>query len=142
MTVNLQVFGDGSTGLVGISGAATPDTYMKTQALSSSTVSSTSFTAPRAMKLTSLTYRPDVAGTDASAVTFVINKCASGTAPAGGTIVHSGTGNLKGAANTNQSLTLLTTTAVNLAAGDSLCIVPTGVLTSVVGSLTLGFVYL
>jgi hypothetical protein len=135
MAVNIVQNSDGSCGLVGQSdtiGAFFEDSTP----INASTVSSTLFTAQRALKIASIVYRPDVAGTDAGAVTFVVNKCPSATAPGSGTIVHSGTGNLKGTAATNQSLTMLTTSAIFMAAGDSLCIVPTGVMTSVVGMLT------
>jgi hypothetical protein len=69
------------------------------------------FVADRRYLLQALTARILVAGTDPSAVTAQIRKAASGTAISAGTLLHSGTINLKGAVDTNQTLTLVTGTA-------------------------------
>lgn len=56
--------------------------------------------------------------TTSNAVTITVYKAASGTAIASGTALHSGTFNCQGTANTNQSLTLSTTSSVvDVAAG-------------------------
>ncbi len=95
------------------------------------------FTAHRAYQVQSIIARPLVAGTDLSAVSAVIRKAPSGTASASGTALHSGSIDLKGTINTNQSLTLSTTAAdILLAAGDSLCIDVTGTTTAARGIVT------
>lgn len=79
------------------------------------------FTADRAYRVTGITARVDVAGTDVGGVTLVVRKAPSGTAISGGTVLHTGSVNLKGTANTNQAITLsATATDLLLAAGDSL----------------------
>ena len=61
----------------------------------------------------------------------------SGTAITAGNALHSGTYNLKGAADTVQSLTLTSTVAdLILAAGDKVCVDYSGVLTSAVGCIS------
>ena len=56
--------------------------------------------------------------TTSNAVTVTVYKAPSGTAIASGTALHSGTFNCQGTANTNQSLTLSTTSGVvDVAAG-------------------------
>ena len=95
------------------------------------------FTATRKYRARGLTARVTVAGTDAGAVTAVVRKVASGTAIGSGTLLHTGTINLKGTADTNQVLTLSTTAAdLELAAGDSLVLDFTGVLTGATGAVT------
>lgn len=97
-------------------------------------VDKTFFVADRAMKVKAIRPRVTVAGNDASAVTAVIRKVPSGTAITSGTALHSGSINLKGAADTNQSITLSTTAGeLDLAAGDALAIDFTGVLTLATG---------
>lgn len=92
------------------------------------------FVAHRAYKVKAITVRPLVAGTDAGAVTAEIRKAASGTAINAGTILHTGTADLKGTINTNQALTLTATAAdLLLAAGDALGIDVTGVQTAARG---------
>lgn len=65
-----------------------------------------------------------IVGTVVAAVgataTLSVYKAPSGTACAAGTVLHSGSFNANGAANTNQTLTL---TATALSAGDRLCLV-------------------
>lgn len=97
-------------------------------------IDKTFFVATRKCRVKAITGRPTVAGTDAGAVTAIVRKVPSGTAIGSGTALHSGTYNLKGTADTNQSLTLSTTTTdLDLAAGDSLAIDFTGVLTNATG---------
>lgn len=95
------------------------------------------FVAPRPYRVIGVTGRVTVAGTDAGAVTAAIRTVASGTAIGSGTLVHSGTMNLKGTANTNQDLTLSTTSAdLDLAEDEALAVDFTGTLTSATGVIT------
>lgn len=101
-------------------------------------VDKVAFVAPRAYIVKGITGRPTVAGTDAGAVTAVIKKAASGTAITAGTALHSSTYNLKGTADTIQTLTLSTTaTDLRIDAGTAIGIDFTGVLTSATGVVTL-----
>ena len=102
-----------------------------------SSVDKTSFVANRAYRVKGIRGRVEAAGTDGSAVTATIKKCASGTAIASGTALHSSTFNLKGTAATNQTLTLSTTdTDLDIAAGTAIGIDFTGTLTSATGVVT------
>ena len=91
------------------------------------------FVADRAYTILSIVGRVEVAGADIGGVTGVVVKAASGTALTSGTALHSGSFNLKGAAATNQTLTLTNTI---LAAGDALALDLTGVSTAAVGAIT------
>lgn len=92
------------------------------------------FVADRAYKVLSIRGRVAVVGSDGGAVTAEIRKAPSGTAPGSGTILHTGTLNLKGTANANQSLTLSSTAAdLLLASGDSLIIDVSGTTTAATG---------
>ncbi len=93
------------------------------------------FTAPSNMAFTilSVVARVVVAGTDVGAVTAQIRRPASGTAITSGAGVHSGTINLKGTVDTNQTMTI---TSPNLTAGQSLGFDLTGTPTSAVGSVS------
>lgn len=74
------------------------------------------FIADRAYKVVSITGRHEAQGTG---VTFEVKKVANGTAANGSAVVvHSGTYNGAAADYTNQSLTILTTAAGKLTAGD------------------------
>lgn len=86
----------------------------------------------RSLVIDSIIGRVRVAGSGGAA-TYTIYKAASGTAPASGTALHSGTYNMVGTADTDQTLTLTTTT---LAAGESIWAVPTGTATSAIGSIS------
>ncbi len=78
--------------------------------------------------------RHQVAGSDAGAVTAMVKKVPSGTAPAAGTDVLSAGINLKATADTNQTGALTATLADRrLSSGESLAIVPTGTLTALSG---------
>jgi hypothetical protein len=78
-----------------------------------------------------------VAGTDSGSVTAVVRKVSSGTAIASGTALHSGSFNLKGTADTNQTLTLSTTPSdLIVEAGQALAIDFTGTLTSATGVIS------
>jgi hypothetical protein len=92
------------------------------------------FVADRAYQVVSIIVRPLVAGSDGGAVTGQIRKAGSGVALASGTVVHTSTANLKGTANTNQSLTLSSTASDTLlAAGDALGLDVTGTTTAARG---------
>jgi hypothetical protein len=95
--------------------------------------------APRAMRAILMAARVDVAGTDASAVSAVVKKAASGTAMASGTAIHSGSINLKGTANTNQSLAIAPADAA-IPAGTALGLDFTGTLTSATGCVTVALI--
>ncbi len=100
-------------------------------------VDKTFFVAPRGYRVVGITGRVTVAGTDGSAVTAEVNKVASGTAITSGTTLHTGTYNLKGTANTNQALTLSSTSAdLDLAEGEALAVDFTGTLTNATGVIT------
>lgn len=102
-----------------------------------SSIDGVAFVAPRRCIVQSIVGRPEVAGTDGSAVTAVIKRAASGTAIASGTALHSSTFNLKGTAATNQTLTLSTTASdLDIAAGTAIGIDFTGTLTSASGVVT------
>ena len=91
------------------------------------------FVADAAYTVKSITGRVETAATDLGAVTATIRKAASGTAIASGTALHSGSFDLKGAAATNQALTVTVTT---LAAGEAICFDLTGIATAGAGVIT------
>lgn len=136
MSINLKQSPDGSAGLEGVdhdSGGF----IVATAEYNASSVDKSFFVANRAYRVVGIRGVPDVAGTDAGAVTATIRKVPSGTALASGTALHSGTYNLKGTVVTNQTLTLSTTTTdLNLAAGDRLAIDFTGTLTAATGCVS------
>jgi hypothetical protein len=138
MSIALKQLPDGSMGLEGVD-AGSGQFITKSVAWTATSVDSIIFVAPRAMVVQSIVARVETAGTDASAVTAVIRKAASGTALTAGTALHSSSVNLKGTAATNQALTLSTTAStLALAAGDAVGIDFTGTLTSAVGVVTIG----
>jgi len=92
-----------------------------------------------AQRIASITGRVRVAGSG-GACTLSFYKCASGIAAASGTLLHSGSYNLVGTADTNQTITLIPdvdTRTFN--SGDSLNMVLTGTATSAVGTITFRF---
>lgn len=92
------------------------------------------FIADRAYEIVSVKERHLVAGSDGGAVTVMLKKVPSGTAPSAGVDTLSGGINLKAAANTNQNGALHGTPGnYQLAAGDALALVTTGTLTAVDG---------
>lgn len=104
----------------------------------SSNATNVAFVAQRAMRVKGIVGRVQAAGTDAGAVTATVYKAPSGTAIASGTALHSGTYNLKGTASTNQTLTLSTTSSdLDIAAGDTIGIILTGVLTAATGGIAI-----
>ena len=103
----------------------------------SATVDMCSFVAPRKFKIVGIKSRVDVAGTDLGAVTAAVKKAPSGTGIASGTALHTGTVDLKGTANANQSLTLsVVAGALDIAVGDAIGLDVTGVLTLASGCVT------
>lgn len=136
MAVNLKANSNGSMGL---QGTDMDDGGFLTLNIeyTASSVDKVCFIAPRKMIVTKIVGRPTVAGTDAGTVTAAIKKAASGTAITSGTALHSGTVNLKGTADTIQSLTLSTTAAtLEVAAGTAIGVDFTGVLTAATGVIT------
>jgi len=95
------------------------------------------FVADRTYVVASIQLRLEVAGSAGGAVTCQIRKAPSGTAIASGTLLHSGTGNLKGTAATNQTLTLSTVDSdVNIPSGTCIGFDLTGVSTAAKGCVT------
>lgn len=139
MSVDLQQNPDSALDLVGITSLTNPSgrgwvpvtiNYVAT------TPDCTFFQADRAYVVKAIRGRVDVAGTG-GACTVQIRKTPTATAPASGTILHSGTYNIVGTAQANQVLTLSTTVGdLLLAPGDALSYDVTGTATSAVGSIT------
>lgn len=91
------------------------------------------YVAPSPRRVVSIQGVTRVAGSG-GACTVSIYKAPSGTAVGSGTLLHSGTFDLVGTADTNQTLTLVPNVdSLTLAAGDSLGYVLTGTATSAVG---------
>lgn len=90
------------------------------------------FIANRPYQILEVIERHETAGTDGSAVTVMVKKTLSGTAPASGTDILTAGLSLKATANTNQS-GVISRAADTLAYGDSLTLVSTGTLTNLVG---------
>ena len=94
------------------------------------------FIAPRPLLVVAINGATRVAGSG-GACTLSFYKAASAVAVASGTLLHSGTFNIVGTADTNQPLTLsVTAGALILNAGDSLGYALAGTATSAVGSVT------
>lgn len=99
------------------------------------------YIAHRPMRVIGITVRPLVVGSDAGAVTAVIKKAPSGTAMASGTALHSGSADLKGTINTNQALTLSTTSSdLDIAAGDAIGWDTTGTMTAARGAVSVALI--
>lgn len=95
------------------------------------------FVAARPFRVVSIIVRPLVVGSDGGSVTATMKKAASGTAIASGTALHSGSADLKGTVNTNQSLTLSTTSSdLDIATGTAIGIDVTGTTTAARGVVT------
>ena len=88
----------------------------------------------RAVIIDSIIGRPFVAGTGGVA-TVALWVAASGTAPISGTALHTGTFDMVGAINTNQTLTLVAA-AQRVPAGSSVWAVFTGTATSAIGEIS------
>lgn len=137
MAINLKQAFDGSMGLEGVDGG---DGGFLTASVEydAASVDKTFFVAVgRSYRVKGIVGRVTVAGTDGGAVTLVVRKVPSGTAITSGTALHSSTFNLKGTADTNQTLTLSTTsTDLDIAAGNALALDFTGTLTSATGVIS------
>lgn len=128
---------DGSMGIQGADDGINGGFVLLNIEYNASSIDKTSFVAPRRYVVQSIKGSPTVAGSDGSAVTAVIKKASGTTAIASGTAIHSGTYNLKGTADTVQTLTLSTTSGVTtINAGDRVGIDFTGTLTAAVGTVT------
>ena len=136
MSVDIAQHPDSSLGLVGSASTGGAGFIPVTINYVATTPDCTFFVADRAYVVKAIRGRVDVAGTG-GACTAVIRKSPSATAPASGTVLHSGSYNLVGTANANQALTLSTTASdLLLAVGDALSYDLTGTATSAVGSIT------
>jgi len=137
MPCDIKQNADASTGMQG-TGGGDGEFVALHRGYNATSVNGTIFTASRNYVVKSVVLRPDVIGSDASAVTVAVKIAASGTAIASGVAVHSGTGDLKGTANTNQTLTLSTNGPdLLLLAGQSIGLAFTGVLTAAVGNVSI-----
>lgn len=95
------------------------------------------FVAPVACVVIGIAGVPRVAGSG-GACTLAFYKAADAVAVGSGSLLHSGTFNVAGTADTNQYLTLVTDqTVLQMAAGDSIGYVLTGTATSAVGNITI-----
>lgn len=93
--------------------------------------------APWPCIVTHIQGRPRVAGSDGSAVSLSFYKVPDATAVASGTLLHTGSYDMKGTADTNQTLTLVgNADSLTLKAGDALGYALTGTATSAVGTVT------
>ena len=94
-------------------------------------LSSAFFVADRAYTVRGIRGRVDALGVDIGTVTAVVRKVPSGTAIASGTVLHTGSFNLKGTDDSNQTLALSSTPSdLAIVAGDALAVHLTGVPTS------------
>ena len=136
MSVDIAQHTDSSLGLVGSASTGGAGFIPVTINYVATTPDCTFFVADRAYVVKAIRGRVDVAGTG-GACTAQIRKTPTATAPASGTVLHSGSFNLVGTANANQALTLSTTASdLLLAVGDALSYDLTGTATSAVGSIT------
>jgi hypothetical protein len=139
MSVDISQNPDSALDLVGVSSASNPagrGWIPVTVHYIATTTDRTIFVADRGYVVKAISGRVDVAGTG-GACTVQIRKTPTATAPASGTVLHSGSFNIVGTANANQSLTLSTTASdLLLAPGDALSYDLTGTATSAVGTIT------
>jgi hypothetical protein len=91
------------------------------------------YTAPYPVRVIGLTERHETAGSDGGAVTLQLEKVPSGTAKGSGTNLLATALSLKATANTVQNGSLVSSSAVDLAAGDSIALKTSGTLTAVDG---------
>ena len=137
MGVQLVQNADNSVGLVGDATGGQGGFVTVSIPYTASFASTSIMTADRAYVVKAIRGSVDVAGTG-GACTFSIYNTPSGTAGASGTVMHTGTYNVAGTANTQQTLSLATTTAaVGLAAGNRIYVALTGTPTSAVGNITI-----
>lgn len=123
---------------IGMSGSGVQDTISVTMNVAAGAAAADYdgrfFIADRAYEVVAVREQHQTLGTDGGAVTVMVKKVPSGTAKAAGTDTLSAGISLKAANDTVQSGSLHATPAnYQLAAGDSLGLVTTGVLTAVDG---------
>jgi hypothetical protein len=92
------------------------------------------YVATRPVRVVSVSEVHTVAGSHGSDVTLHVRKCTGTQTPAQGAAVHSGSFNMKGTANTVQTLAVNPANA-SLKAGDRLAIDLTGVPTAIAGGV-------
>lgn len=137
MPINLKQLSDGSMDLDGVDHSDAGFIPVSIP-YNASSVDLVGFVATRSYRVHSIIWRVEVAGNDASAVTAIVKKAASGAAIASGTALHSSTANLKGTAATNQTLTLSTTDSdLTIPAGTAVGVDFTGTLTLATGVVTI-----
>lgn len=124
----------------GFLGVTKPVTVMilGTSAATAANYTAPFFIAERPYEVLWCMERHETAGTHGSAVTVMLKKVPSGTAPASGIDVLTAGLNLKATANTNQegAISQARTSSIynrRLSTGDALSLVTTGTLTSVAG---------
>ena len=135
--VELKQFADGSFGLQGDSTGLQGE-FLPVNASYSATSAAVQslFTASRNYIIKDISGRVDVAGTG-GACTISLYVAPSGTAIGSGTLVHTGSFNVVGAANTKQTLSLAAlASSLVIPLGSTLGYVITGTATSAVGSLS------
>jgi hypothetical protein len=104
------------------------------------TVTQKVFIIPRNLRLVGIRGVTRVAGSG-GACTFSFYKSASEVAVASGTLLHDGTFNLAGTADTNQTMTLVSNSsgALDFVSGDSIGLALSGTPTSAVGCVQFTF---
>jgi len=145
VTVDSLLIKDGAVGTAGTAMGISGDTkYISADYVygDAAAIDGAFYIARRAMKVEAVYLRPTVVGSDGGAVTALVKKAPSGTAPASGTSLHaSGSLDLKGTVNVDQAATLSATAAdLLLAAGDALCLDVTGTTTAARGCVTVTMV--
>lgn len=126
-----------STGVtLGVNTAAASNKYINFNYIAT-LVTQKVFIAPLACRVTGIYGATRVAGSG-GACTLSFYKVPDGTAVASGTLLHSGSYNMVGTADTNQYLTLVNDPSVLLLnVGDAIGYVLTGTATSAVGTITI-----
>lgn len=133
MGVQYKQQADGGLGLEGKDGGTGPQVLgTMNYNVPVAGVATLLFYTTRAVVLDGIEGRTFVAGTGGAA-TYSFYMAPSGTAPASGTVLHSGTFNMVGTIHTDQPLTLTTT---QIPAEYAVWAVPTGTATSAVGGVT------
>lgn len=115
---------------------ATSESKFLTMNYTSSLVTQKFFVAPIKLLVTAIQGVPRVAGSG-GACTLSFYKASDGVAVGSGTLLHTGSYDMTGTADTNQYLTLSTNRQdLRLDPGDSIGYVLTGTATSAVGNIT------
>lgn len=136
MSTSIKQNTDGSTGLAGPGGGQGEFVALAVR-YNASSIDETFFTASRRYIVKSVICRPNVAGTDGSAVTAGVNISADGQSIGAGTKCHNSTMDLKGTIHTNQVMSMTNTPSEQiLEEGYTLGINYGGTLTSAVGVIS------